>query len=313
MTMTEQSVVIGVFRDRALAEQAISELKRALFHDDQISLLEHNKGGFLASLKTMFAGPDVATDNADDLTRLGIPQDDTHYYQDELDAGHSIVVVQAYERRQEARDILFQHGAYNAATGATGGVEGSLSDTGNRTVPIREEELQIHKTWVQTGEVRISKRVITEQKTFTVPVQREEVIIERLPFAGGAANRQTDNGAAGIERQPITNRSNAAIDDDATVRSPATGLNPSAVGDADVDANAQEMLREDGTIRILVREEQVAINKQTVVVEEIVVSKQHVQEMRQIAETVRHEEVHVERKGDVRVQGDVEDTVGTTE
>jgi len=47
----------------------------------------------------------------------------------------------------------------------------------------------------------------------------------------------------------------------------------------------------------------VIINKQPVVVEEIIVRKQQIQENRQIADTVKHEEVHVERSGNVIVHG----------
>ena len=60
-----------------------------------------------------------------------------------------------------------------------------------------------------------------------------------------------------------------------------------------------EILNNGGTILILVREEQVTLNKQTVVVEEIVVHKQQVQETQQISDTVKHEEVRVEHTGNI--------------
>jgi uncharacterized protein (TIGR02271 family) len=46
-------------------------------------------------------------------------------------------------------------------------------------IEVREEELQAHKQFVETGEVRIRKEVVTEHRTLEVPVQREEVVIER--------------------------------------------------------------------------------------------------------------------------------------
>lgn len=54
-------------------------------------------------------------------------------------------------------------------------------DTEEVRVPVREEELQAHKTVRQSGEVRLRKIVHTELKQFTVPVMREEVEIERVP------------------------------------------------------------------------------------------------------------------------------------
>ncbi len=44
---------------------------------------------------------------------------------------------------------------------------------------LREEELDIFKKWVQTGEVTIHKEVVTEEKTIVVPVTREELVIEK--------------------------------------------------------------------------------------------------------------------------------------
>ena len=46
-------------------------------------------------------------------------------------------------------------------------------------IQLREEELQAHKQLVETGEVRVRKEVVTEHRTIEVPVQREEVVIER--------------------------------------------------------------------------------------------------------------------------------------
>jgi uncharacterized protein (TIGR02271 family) len=46
-------------------------------------------------------------------------------------------------------------------------------------IEVREEELQAHKQLVEAGEVRVRKEVVTEHRTIEVPVQREEVVIER--------------------------------------------------------------------------------------------------------------------------------------
>jgi uncharacterized protein (TIGR02271 family) len=51
-----------------------------------------------------------------------------------------------------------------------------------------EEELLIGKAQQQTGRVRLRKHVVTEQVQTTVPVQREEVRVEREPITD--ANRE---------------------------------------------------------------------------------------------------------------------------
>ncbi len=276
MAMTEESMVIGVFRDHTLAEKAMDELRHAGFRSDQINLLGHTSGNALGGIMSIFS-PKSTTANTtaaapNELASSGIAQEDIPFYQRELEAGHFVVTVQPYGHQKEARDILYQHGAYDASADTTrmGG--------GSRIVPIREERLDVSKQVVQTGEVIIHKRVITENKTFTIPVRREEVIIERLPSRGGA----------GSATNTAPNRDDALFENQSNVGQNATSI-----------IDGSEMLRNGGTIRILVREEQVTLNKQVVVVEEVTVRKQQVQEMQEISDTVKHEEVRVEHTGDI--------------
>jgi uncharacterized protein (TIGR02271 family) len=50
-----------------------------------------------------------------------------------------------------------------------------------RTVQLREEELQARKSPVETGRVELGKEVVEQQRTMDVPVTREEVYVERRP------------------------------------------------------------------------------------------------------------------------------------
>ena len=60
---------------------------------------------------------------------------------------------------------------------------------------LRQEELDINKTKMQTGEVILSKDVIEEQKTIDVPVTHEEVVIERRSIN----NEATDSPISSTE------------------------------------------------------------------------------------------------------------------
>ena len=61
------------------------------------------------------------------------------------------------------------------------------------------------------------------------------------------------------------------------------------------------------------REEQVTVEKQPYVREEVAMGKRPVQETKQVSDTVRREEAHVERAGDINVQGtDVEEVSDQT-
>ena len=51
-------------------------------------------------------------------------------------------------------------------------------------IPLMEEEIGIEKVSRETGHVRIHKTVKTEEKHFTVPVTREDVVIERVSASG---------------------------------------------------------------------------------------------------------------------------------
>src|SRR5512135_485200 len=51
-------------------------------------------------------------------------------------------------------------------------------------IQVREEELQAHKQLVETGAVRVRKEVVNEHRTLEIPVQREEVVIERQAPTG---------------------------------------------------------------------------------------------------------------------------------
>src|SRR6266567_1440640 len=50
-----------------------------------------------------------------------------------------------------------------------------------QAAPLREEVLTAQKQPVEIGEVFIRKEVVTEERTITVAVQREEIVIERRP------------------------------------------------------------------------------------------------------------------------------------
>jgi stress response protein YsnF len=44
--------------------------------------------------------------------------------------------------------------------------------------------------------VRLTKRIVTEEKQITVPVRREEIVLERRPMTDATETRQGDDPAA---------------------------------------------------------------------------------------------------------------------
>jgi uncharacterized protein (TIGR02271 family) len=80
-----------------------------------------------------------------------------------------------------------------ASTSHAGTAQAGAMHAGKDTLQAKEEQLHVSKEKVQTGGVDIRKEVHTEHKTIEVPVEREEVVIERRPGSGQPA-RMGDMG-----------------------------------------------------------------------------------------------------------------------
>ncbi|MCB2353802.1 YsnF/AvaK domain-containing protein [Clostridium estertheticum] len=70
------------------------------------------------------------------------------------------------------------------------------------TFQIKKEQLDIAKEWLQTGEVNIYRETFTEEKTFTVPVKREELVIKKKVLA--SADSEIKNMPTEIIRIPLS-------------------------------------------------------------------------------------------------------------
>lgn len=115
-TTSQYSTLIAVFTGLDQANQAIDNLRHAGFGYDQIRLVDNGTNGFFEDLKGLFSGhTTAATNSADDWMRIGVPEQDAHFYQNELDAGHSILLSKAINNPEQALSILRQSGAYDIA------------------------------------------------------------------------------------------------------------------------------------------------------------------------------------------------------
>src|SRR5262249_8309225 len=118
----------------------------------------------------------------------------------------TVVTVTAAGRADEATAILRRNGAYDmstrgvastaapAAARATGtATHASTAHAGSReaeaggTIQGKDERLRAERRPVEPGGVRVRKEVHTETKHLDVPVEREEIVIERTPVHGRAA------------------------------------------------------------------------------------------------------------------------------
>jgi hypothetical protein len=125
-------------------------------------------GGTLAAILSSAAAGAAAAGVAGALVGLGVSKEEAEFYEDEVEAGRTVVTVRAASRSLEAERILRQYGAYDMRT-----------PEAERMMP----PMQAASTSA-TGEVAGTREFPTEHKTVDVPVSRDEVVIERDPVTG---------------------------------------------------------------------------------------------------------------------------------
>jgi uncharacterized protein (TIGR02271 family) len=158
-------------------------------------------GGTLGVILSNAVGGAAIAGLAGALIGWGIPEEEAKYYEEEVKAGRYLVTVDAGDRNDEAWAIMHRHGGYNKThaksgstsrgrrTAAAGSSTCATTDS-ERTMQLKEEDIRVNKRPVKKGEVEIRKEVVTENKQINVPVVREEVVIERRPARGKAANSE---------------------------------------------------------------------------------------------------------------------------
>jgi len=188
----QPTIVAGIFAQESQATQALEALKQAGFSYDQMGVAKQGQ-------------KHVNLQN--DLLGLGVPHEQARYYAQEFKAGRTVVSVRPDGREQEAHDILHQYNGYDYEHQTV--EHQATADDGRdefhqpRSLRLREERLNVTKERVQAGEVGLHKEVVTEQKTITVPVTHEEVVIERQAVTGGQIDTSTPIGEGETISMPV--------------------------------------------------------------------------------------------------------------
>ncbi|KML31364.1 MULTISPECIES: YsnF/AvaK domain-containing protein [Priestia] len=193
-------------------------------------------GVMMDSFLTMMTGGMISTTQAGGLTsklvRMGIQNFTAKQCEMDVKEGKILVLIDVDETQ--------------TIPSYTTTVRESLYETeGHRSVQLREEQLNVRKERVQTGEIQLRKEIVEELRTIQVPVIREEVYVERRPVIDGQ-----------YDGSPLT---------------------------------------ENEIIRIPIMEERVEITKRPVVVEEVIIGKRKIQEIKEMKDTVLKEEAKIEQ------------------
>lgn len=178
------------------------------------------------------------------------------------------VLAERPEDTGEAEGLLGAYGPTNLpdAHAAMSGSGRLRADQGG-TFELIEEELQPRTEPGIGGAVLIRKEVVNETVTVEVPVEREELVIERVPVQPRADDQSPD----------------AVAQSDPLLEALAARLRQMQPGDV---------------LRIPLVEEQVVVHKQAVVKSELAIGKRLVREVQHFQDKVRRQVARVERRGE---------------
>ncbi|HEV3235743.1 MAG TPA: hypothetical protein VGZ25_02065, partial [Gemmataceae bacterium] len=109
-------LAVGSFGDSKKAQQAVEDLHRAGFREDQIAVICKKTESLTDEIKAV-------------LTGLGFSRQEAGYYQEASNAGRTLVVVEAENRYRAAQLILERNGSCNPYF-----EEGQLEDQGPHLV-----------------------------------------------------------------------------------------------------------------------------------------------------------------------------------
>jgi uncharacterized protein (TIGR02271 family) len=203
------------------------------------------------------------------LVHLGVPEEEARYYDERIRQGGYLVSVRTDDTRYaEARRILEAQGAETHGQNVQAvGRETLAGTTTAASGPTGKLTEDERSVQLREERLRAEKETVRAGEV----ALRKEVVTEQKSIDVPVTHEEVV-----VERRPVEGRP--------------------AAGD----------MREGEQIRVPVRDEQVRLDKQTVVTEEVSVGKRPVVETERVSGTVRREEAHVETTGDVIVR----DTAG---
>lgn len=95
--------------------------------------------------------------------------------------GNEMVIDQQRAALSDWQKEGYEGQSLHGEMGRGEGRYGELGRGEEIEIPLREEELQAQKTSRQKGEVHLKKVVHTEQRTISIPVTTEEIVVEHTP------------------------------------------------------------------------------------------------------------------------------------
>ncbi len=333
--VVRHSPIVGVFNDSVGAERAIEALYNSGFTSDQISYSgKPAKGGFFETIKHLFSGTEqesTADIFENDLTGMGLSQDEAHYYAREYQAGHPIVAVSSDGREREAETVLRDNGGYGYGMDIGGGAQ-RPGVAGPAGIPQQQPQ-EAQQGYAARGLAGVPQEAqqgsaarglagvqavdIAQQTSPARQDDAAQIDSTQSPGVAGAAG-----GPETEEEQKLRLRSEQLNVEKERVQTGEVRLHKEIVTERksiDVPVSHEEIVIEhhpvsggevsetpigqDEVVRIPVTEEQIHVTKTPIVTGEATIGKREVEETRQVTDTVRHEEPRLEREGNPNIRG----------
>lgn len=194
MNNNNNDKLVGTFELQAQVFKKIEELKEQGYREEDMYVVAKD-GANIDTLqdktRTNITSGDKDSNWKDKFTNLfssddternsyrNVSDDDTHDsdYGTHVENGRILLYVD--------QNFSGTSGSYNTGSTTGTGTDFSRSNatdsTSEESLKLHEERLNVDKERVQTGEVNVGKHVVEEEQSIDVPVQREEVYVERRP------------------------------------------------------------------------------------------------------------------------------------
>jgi uncharacterized protein (TIGR02271 family) len=326
---TTQPSFFGVFDNTSAAENAINALHNANIGDNQIYYSgrpSSTGGGFMAGLRNFFSGDDTTSGNgsvSQDLSGLGIPDDEANYYDQQYQAGHAIVGVRTSGNDQDVLSLLQQNGAQIYSTRASG-AQGNYATTGNDQTYSTDSGA--YNTDTTTGGYNTGTTTDTTANAYDTNATTDTTA--NTYNTGTTANTYDTNTDDTDEQRRLRLREEQLNVGKERVQAGQVGLHKEVVEEqknVDVPVSHEEVyverrpvtdgavneapIGEGDTINVPVSQDQVNVSKDTVTTGEVGIGKRTVEGTQRVSDTVRREEARLDQQGDVPVRDTTNDDI----
>jgi uncharacterized protein (TIGR02271 family) len=306
MASTERTAVVGAFEQRRDAERAVEELHRAGFRDDQIGFATRGGEAVEGGTDIEETGSHAGSGAAGGLLTGGVIGGILGALAAGLIPGIGPVI---------AGGILAGVLGGAAVGAAAGGLLGALVGMG-----VPEDEAEHYNREFESGRTIVTVKADGRSDEARAILQRYGVLEYGRQPARGAAAATVDadrERTIDLREEELRTRKESVqtgevevnkevVSEQKTIDVPVTREEVTVERHAVQPRPSDRPVGEGETIEVPIREERVDVEKRPVVYEEVEVGKRQVQETEHVSDTVRREELHIEREGDVDVTEDTD-------